>query len=84
LRLDNGTRISNQGDRLRGVALTSESRPNPLLKGIIPRSRTLQSFCHFFTEKQKYRLAGMKSPDYKGATPDAPFVYRLGRQIFIL
>ncbi|CCM75527.1 hypothetical protein BN77_2682 [Rhizobium mesoamericanum STM3625] len=30
-------------------------------------------------------LAGFKVPDYKGATTkEAPFVYRLGHQIFIL
>ncbi len=38
--------------------------------------------------RQKFlvlRLAAQKSADYKGATTaHAPFVYRLGRQIFIL
>ncbi|CVI55232.1 conserved hypothetical protein [Agrobacterium deltaense NCPPB 1641] len=37
-------------------------------------------------EKSIFPLADQPEPDYKGATPQAhaPFVYRLGRQIFIL
>ncbi|CVI57845.1 conserved hypothetical protein [Agrobacterium salinitolerans str. Hayward 0363] len=37
-------------------------------------------------EKSIFPLAEQREPDYKGATPQAhaPFVYRLGRQIFIL
>jgi hypothetical protein len=35
-------------------------------------------------DKRDFPLAGMGGPDYKGATQHAPFVYRLGRQIFIL
>ncbi|CUX15456.1 hypothetical protein AGR13a_Cc180028 [Agrobacterium genomosp. 13 str. CFBP 6927] len=37
-------------------------------------------------KKSIFPLADQPEPDYKGATPQAhaPFVYRLGRQIFIL
>ncbi|CUX19023.1 conserved hypothetical protein [Agrobacterium tomkonis CFBP 6623] len=37
-------------------------------------------------KKSIFPLADQREPDYKGATPQAhaPFVYRLGRQIFIL
>ncbi|CUX19074.1 conserved hypothetical protein [Agrobacterium deltaense Zutra 3/1] len=42
--------------------------------------------CHFFVKSCIFPLAEQREPDYKGATPQAhaPFVYRLGRQIFIL
>ncbi|CVI57847.1 conserved hypothetical protein [Agrobacterium salinitolerans str. Hayward 0363] len=42
--------------------------------------------CHFFVKSCIFPLADLREPDYKGATPQAhaPFVYRLGRQIFIL
>jgi hypothetical protein len=48
-----------------------------------------QFFCHFNAENRNFPLAGNPTPDYKGATAanaarHAPFVYRLGRQIFIL